>query len=384
MADESPFELRLSHAADWSRCGAFVSMQRAPSAAVVESEQDHTVRDEGTAMHWYAQGIKAGMPDWPSYGVGGMAPNGVELTDEIIDGAMFYVDFLDRAGVDWIIEHQMSATRIHKACGGTPDAFGFRADTATIHVGDLKGGFIPVDVFPNWQLIGYLAAVLDNFPQWEQAARWVEFTIIQPRAFHRDGPIRTYRTKTVDIYVYFDELRSAAEWAMNGVEAIAGPQCDNCAARAGCNACHAAGARAREISMEVFDNVLTPAAVDYELVRIEEAQRMLDARLTGLRAHAVHMIRTGKSLPNWSMQAGTGRLQWLDEAAERSAIALGDMMGKDVRKPVKAITPTQAAKVIPVELLESYSRRQRGELKLVRFDGNTAAKAFSKLTKDIK
>jgi hypothetical protein len=372
---ESPFDLRLSHAGDWAACAAFVRMNKTAGAAIVEGEQDHTVREEGTAMHEAAQMLLSNVEIVP----GDVATNGVTLTDELIDGAQFYVSYLSSFDVDWIIERQLAARRIHAKCGGTPDAYG--ADMHRIHVKDLKGGFGVVDVFPNWQLIGYLAAMLDAHPQWDNPAVEVEFTIVQPRAYHHDGPIRSHRMRLADVYPLFDELKRKAEVATGEhALAVAGPQCDNCAARGTCSVAHKAGMRALEIAGEPVAHDMTVAAVDYELQRIEEAQRMLEARLTGLRAHAVHMIRNGEILPHFAMKSSAGRLDWIDDAAEKCAIAMGDVIGKNLRKSEKAVTPTQAAKVLSAELIETYARRNRGEAKLVRFDSNAVAKAFSKLT----
>jgi hypothetical protein len=381
MAD-SPFALRLSHAAHWVKCSAFPEMNRRPEAALLEGEADHTVREEGTAIHWVAATLKEQIYT-PT--VGEVAPNGVIITDELMDAALFYLNVLDSMPVSegWYIEAQnMPARRIHSQCGGTPDAFGLYRAAPTIRVPDLKGGFVPVEVFPNWQLFGYLAAILDQFPEWEVPGVTVEFCIVQPRAFHKDGPVRKFSMPLLECYPYFETLRMAAHIAMGDyAKAIAGPQCDDCNARHACAVAHKASMRALEISGEPDMLDLTAAAVDYEMLRLEDAQRMLTARLTGLRAQATHMIRNGQSLPHWAMESGNGRLKWIDDEAERAAIAMGDLLGKNLRKRETAITPTQASKLMPADMLDTYARRERGEVKLVRFDSNVAVKAFSNLKK---
>lgn len=379
MSETSPYALRLSSAADWVRCAAYVGMNRTPQAAVIEDAGNNTVRDEGTAMHWVAEQLLKhdGAPPllFPTH-----APNGVELTDELIEGAQFYVSVLDSyESVPWRIEEQLQARRIHPtACGGKPDAFGHDLFKPLVVEPDLKGGYVPVQVFPNWQLIGYLAAILDANPEWEVDDLEVEFVIVQPRAFHKDGPVRKHRMLARDCRPYIDSLRMAAHIAMGDhAKAVAGPQCDNCAGRASCSIAHAASMRALEIAGEPDIHDLTTAAIDYEMQRLEDAARMIQARLTGLQAQATHLIRRGEILPHYALEAGVGRLNWTDEA---SAVAMGDLFGVDLRKPVNAITPTQAMQRVPRELLEQYAQRKRGEVKLVRFDSNAAVKAFSNLT----
>lgn len=394
MAD-SPFELRLSHAAEWVRCAAFVRMNRTPQAAVIDDAADHTVREEGTAMHWVAQMHM--LPDAALYGVAGdstvhpgvgaVAPNGVTITDELYDGAMFYCDVLDSYHAQWFIEQQLAAPSIHPKCGGTPDAYCIGATQYhnVLVVADLKGGYRPIDVFPNWQLIGYASAIIDEHRDALvlDDADEVEFVIVQPRAYHRNGPVRKHRMQIGELAPYIESLRMAASIATGEhAHAVAGPQCDNCAARASCSVCHAAGMRALEVAGEPDVHDLPVVALDYEMQRLEDAARMIEARLTGLQAQAVHLIRRGAVLPSYTMESGSGRLAWIDDTAEQSAIAMGDLLGKDIRKSAKAITPLQAMKQLPKEFVEQYARRNRGEQKLVRFDRNAAVKAFSHLKKD--
>jgi hypothetical protein len=360
-------------------------MNRLPQAAVVEAEQDKTVTDEGTAIHWVAECLKRasaavvtgeGVPY-----VGCVAPNGVLITDELFDAAEFYVDALESPMVpNWHIERQLAAPSIHAQCGGTPDAYGMSVFGA-LNLWDLKGGFRLVDVHPNYQLYGYVAAILDNHPEWNRPDQVVELCIVQPRAFHPDGPIRTFRTTVAECAPYIARLRVAAQHAMgDNAPATASPeQCANCAARGSCKAAQIAAAWALEVSTEAEMFDLTPDAVDWELLRLEQAAQIIEARRTGLEAQARHMLRNGKHLSNWSMVAGRGRLGWKDEQAERAAIAMGDLLGVQLRKPTKAITPTQASKLLDASLITDYTVRPRGEMKLARHDGSMAAKAFSKL-----
>lgn len=377
MAD-SPYALRLSHAACWVKCPAFVRMNRTPQAAVLESTQDNTVREEGTAIHWVAEQLIAhgGIMDRPD-----VAPNGVELTDELIDAAQFYVDVLVRDQPDmnqWHIEEQLSAPSIHPDCGGTPDAFSFRAASAPeILLRDLKGGFRPVEVFPNWQMIGYLSAIVDAYPWLHEHGETavVEFSIVQPRAYHKDGPVRTHRMLIRDAWNYVQQLSNAAHRTQDG-PAVAGPQCDDCAARASCSVAHAAGMRALEIAGEPDVHDLPVAAIDYELLRIEDALRMLEARKTGLEAQAQVMMRKGAVFPHWEMQRTVGRLKWHDEA---QAMVIAENMGIDIRKPSKPITPLQATKLLGQDIINGLASRAPGAVKFGRADSNEAVKAFSHL-----
>ena len=388
MADASPYALRLSHAASWVRCAAFSRMNRTPQAVIIENAADHTVREEGTAMHEAAHWMFMGLDVSSS----AKMSNGVVLDDEMVDAAQFYFDTVmgyDDSLAEWVIERQLAAPRIHAQCGGTPDAFALYDEPfgnvrpVHIRIVDFKGGYRFVDVFLNWQLMGYLAAILDYAPGFDENDTVVEFVIVQPRCYHRDGPVRTFRTTVGECRDHINALHHAAAIAMGDyARAVSGPQCDDCAGRASCSVAHAAAGRALEVAGEpdVYD--LPVNALDYEMQRIEQAQAILQARLTGLQAQASYLIRKGAVLPHYALESGQGRLMWLDENAEQAALTMGDLMGADLRKPARAITPLQALHKMPKELIEQYAQRRRGEVKLVRFDSNAAVKAFSHLKKD--
>lgn len=385
MAHDSPFELRLSAAGSWVKCGAYPSMNRRPEAALLEEDGDHTVREEGIAMHWVAEmRAAARVSDFPEWvDVGSIAPNGVVITDELLDGALFYLDALDfEFGGGFAHELQLPAPSIHPKCGGTIDAVKVdfvHGRRPHVIVPDLKGGLENVEVFPNYQLFGYASAAIDHFGLTGQDVD-VTLAIVQPRSFHRDGPVRKHVTTSSQLVRYWDEMRHAAAVAAGDfARAVAGRQCDRCNARTFCDVAIRAGQRALEIAGEPNVINLTPAAVDYELMRIEDARRMLEARYTALYAQAEHMSRNGQQLTHYDMAQGRGNLAWLSPEHEREAIAIADTMGVNIRKDERAKTPTQSAKLLDPKLIEHCSDRPRGKLKLTRIDANAAAKAFSHL-----
>jgi hypothetical protein len=379
---DSPFALRLSQAAYWSACPGFVRMNQTGQAAVIEAAGDNSIREEGTAMHWCAERLQD--PYGTPVTVGDVAPNGVVITDELYDGATFYLNVLNTYGdssiMAWHVEELLAAPSIHPQCGGTPDAFGLDLFKSRIVLVDLKGGFRNVEVFPNWQLIGYVCAIWDTWPDYVTPDTELELCIVQPRSFHRDGPVRTKTMLIRDIEPYIAKLSVAAHRAYgDGAQCIAGPQCDDCAARTSCVTCHDAGMRALEVSGDSYVHDLGVVALDYEMQRIESAIQILDALLTGYQAQAEHMMRRGVQFPHFGLETGIGRLGWKDDAAEAAAIAVADLVGANIRKPARAITPLQAMKILPKEYVEKYAQRKRGELKLARFDSNAAVKAFSHL-----
>lgn len=368
------FALRLSSAASWVLCHAYPMM----NAGRRELDDDNTVREEGAACHWAAEQMHKGhiIP------VGTAAPNGVAITEEMIDAAYLYLDELQSWGVPVNVERQLAAASIHPECGGTPDAWAslHRPTSARllIKLADLKFGFKVVDPFENYQLCGYASAILDELKIDAHAEQFVdfEFIIVQPRAYGRDGAIRRWFVKATDLRALWNIMHMSAEHAMSpNPIAKAGPQCEHCAARHDCDTLHKASMHSLEIASQASVLELPPLALDDELRRVDHAIEVLTARKTGLEAQAMFMLRNGETLPHWDLESSQGRLQWI-EGAEDKVSALANLIGKNINKPTQLITPTQASKILDEKIVAQFSHRPKGSIKLVPFSGNKARKVF--------
>lgn len=368
------FALRLSSAASWVVCHAYPTMNKGRR----ELDDDNTVREEGTACHWAAEQMHKGFV----VPIGTVAPNGVLLTDEMIDACDLYLDELRSWGVPVNVERQLAAASIHPECGGTPDGWAslHRPTNARllIKLADLKFGFKVVDPFENYQLCGYASAIIDELKIDAHAEQFVdfEFVIVQPRAYSSGGAIKRWHCKATDLRAIWNIMRMSAEHALSpNPIAKAGPQCEHCAARYDCDTLHKATMHSLEIASQASVLELPPLALDDELRRIEHAIAILEARKTGLAAQATFMLRNGESLPHWALEPTQSRLQWI-EGAEGKVSALAQLMGKDISKPHQLITPVQASKILDPTVVAQFSHRPNGSLKLVPFSGSKARKVF--------
>jgi hypothetical protein len=121
---------------------------------------------------------------------------------------------------------------------------------------------------------------------------------------------------------------------------------------------------------------MPPEGVALELNMIDIALERLKARQDGLTEQAKALIRGGKSVPGYALEAGQGRERWAKPVGE--VIALGEMMDIALAKP-GAITPKQAIKAgLPKEVVASYSETPSGEIKLVASETTQMRKVFSK------
>jgi hypothetical protein len=76
------------------------------------------------------------------------------------------------------------------------------------------------------------------------------------------------------------------------------------------------------------------------------------------------------------MSGGNGKLAW-DDGKMLQAIALAKVLGYDIAKPLQALTPTQAKAKVPGAVLDAFTVRKSGSLKLRRLADNHADKLFN-------
>lgn len=360
------FLLRASAAARWVRCTAWRLMQ-----AGMPDIGDPTIREEGIAFHWAALMIWLGH----QVNVGMIAPNGVSITEEMIDCCDEYLGRIKTWGGRPMLEYEVAAPRIHPECGGTTDAWSFNLNTQTLHIGDAKFGYRFVDPFENWQLLVYANGLIDHIGCVDDTRLWVELSIYQPRAYRKNGPWFVWRVRASDLRAHFNVLRNAADTAMSEfAKCQTGEWCTNCNARVNCDAFDTAVENALEVVGEPINNELSPARTDVELLRIERAMDILDARQTALKARAEMYMRKGVQLPHYNLQSGTSRLRWKD-GAEVALQGIASAQGAKLFNS-KPITPTQAKKVLNPAVVDALSERPPAALKVTRVDGTQAARVF--------
>lgn len=372
--------LAPSSAARWGVCALSARLE----AAYPEAE-DSPASLEGTAAHWVVQLTLEGRPP----ALDQQAPNGVAVTREMLEGADLVVETIRSAlGDGWrgllTIEQRVQIPRIHPAeCWGTPD---YRAwldlsdGRRILFLWDYKFGHGIVEAFENQQLIAYASGLLSEaaVDGLEEQSTWVMMSVIQPRSFHRDGPVRHWRALASDLRAHVNILHMQAEEAL-GPNPKARPDpgaCKNCRGRHACEALQRAAYQAADKGQQAQAIDLSPLALGRELRELTRAQALLEARVSGLQAQAEATIKRGALVPFWMLESAPGRMKWTKPAAE--VLALGQMLGLNLAAPPDVITPTQAKKAgLPESLVEAYAARPPGAAKLVPDDGAKARLTFS-------
>lgn len=371
--------LAPSSAARWVVCPGSASME-----AQFPDPGDRAAAEAGEKAHWvFAQMLEGWAPEV-------LMAEDKAVTQEMIEGAQMLLDdvraTLESHGLtlssraDLMVEKHTHARRIHPECWGTLDLrlwVYLGEGRSVLYIWDYKYGHKHVEVFENKQLVCYAAGELDDAT--DEAQCTLVLRIVQPRSYHRDGPIREWRLRAADLEPYAFALSMAAEEATSpGAECK--PQadaCENCKARHACPALQRAAFRGMDLAHQAQADVMAPAAMGLELRYLMEAQSLMNARITGLQQQVESTLRQGQSVPHWTLRPGASRLGWTAPIAE--VVAAGDMLGVDLRKPADAITPTQAKKAgFPPALIGAYAAAPSGAMKLELDDGTSARRIFNR------
>jgi hypothetical protein len=354
-----------------------------------EEESEATI--EGEASHWLGETLiqmGASMHVTPSVREGlvdSQAPNGVIISDEMFEAAWIYADDVVREikkypFAAWGVETLAKAPRIHKENFGTTDAYLYDPQSSRLIVWDYKYGFKEVEAFENWQGIDYAAGLFDmlSIDGLADQTLQVEIRIVQPRAFHRDGPIRSWNVLGSELRGYITQLSNAAHEALSDrAQTRSGEHCIYCNARHACQAALDAGLGMFEAVNKPIPAELTPEQLGTQLSIVKRARKQLEYLESGYEEQLKSLIRGGSNVPGWSVEQGVGKRQWAKPAEE--ILKFGDLMGVDLREPVKPISPAQAEKKgVDKAVISAYVERRQTGLKVVPDNNNKAREVFSK------
>lgn len=337
---------------------------------------------DGEAAHWAASEQLSGR----LVDVGVIAPNGVVLTREMVEGADLYYDDVVKTlkpygmtPLQGAVEQRLDIHRVHPQSFGTPDFYAW-APPLHLFLYDFKFGHRFVEVFQNAQLVEYAAGILAPvLLRADDREVTVTFKIVQPRSYHRDGPVRSWTCKASDLRGLINIASNSAQEALSdNARQRVGPECRDCRARHACVTLQRAAMRELDEAGREQPLELPPAALGLELALLHQGIERLKARASGLEEQALSTIKRGGQVPGWSVEIGSGRQRWAKPAAE--VLQLGRMLGLDLAKPAEAITPKQAVKAgLPAEMLAVFAETPKGAVELVRDDGSQARKVFGRV-----
>lgn len=342
---------------------------------------------EGTAAHEVAAELLRNLasatptPRDPMAYVGHVASNGVALDRALCDAVADYVadvsKVVHRLGKNQGLHVEELIDVIPDTLGGSPDAWHY--DGRTITVWDFKTGHDPIEAFENWQLLGYLLGIVrklkidglaDGFTH-------VDLRIVQPRAHHRLGTVRSWQFMLDEARGYHNRIEATCADIMRGeTKTKAGRSCLYCSARGNCETLTNAAGSVLEFVGAATSIPFDAGAAALELDLLERAIDVAKSRRAGLREVIEAKLRGGEQVAQFVLEPKYGRDSW--SVPDDQLFLMGDAIGVDLRK-VSAVTPTQAlAAGCHPDVVNNLKERKSSGFELVRVDQATAQQVFKR------
>lgn len=384
MADHA--RLAPSDAPVWAHCaGHIVMCEQLP-----EPDEWSQPREDGNATHWVADSVQkaAGLIPPEAY-LGVEAPNGVIITQEMVDVVNIYTDDIAAINAQFPHAEPMSEVRVtdilnaddlRDVCWGTLDCALACGVTKICFLWDLKFGWAPVKAEMNYQMLCYLLGLVHKIGT-EHGINAVpevfEIRIVQPRPHSPCGDISVWRITYGELMDFTTKLWQSAREAVGlHPKCTAGPWCKDCSGRYGCSALEGVALECMALSEAAVPVLLSSEQLGKQLTEMKYAAEMLKARITGLEMQAMAELKSGTRIPGWELQPGVGNLAWNKPYGE--ILALGALSGVELARE-DTMTPTQAISAgVPETLVRQFSERPARGLKLVKQDHSLARKVFGK------
>ena len=378
-----------STAANWTCAGRMAMVSIAPDG------KSSIYAAEGTAAHEVAEKALRGDLDCSKflgevYSIDGFD---VEVTEELARSAQTYVHYVASqtdvaAGSVLLIEERHSLAQLNPPfdAGGTCDATIIKPHLGEIEVVDLKNGRGIVEVNGNKQTRTYALLALLNAPKdLVNQIDQVKVTIVQPRAPHKDGRIRSETFHIAELIEWTSELLKAMNRSALALEAfnmINGSRTmfdewaskvltpGNCTFCPALGICPAVRKKALSVAPEIAktwfeDTTLetppmlsntVPALSPEELSHILDGIDALEDWAKAVRATAHSLAEGGTTIPGYKLVEKIGNRKWAadDEkiiADLKSVIKLSE----DQIFSKKLLSPAQIEKIIGAKRKEEIA-----------------------------
>ena len=378
--------LGMSSASRYMKCPGSVSLSR----GIEDPESDYAA--EGTAAHALGEACLAhGEDAWERIGLyfldAWFYPNASQLPEDdqralpitkaMANAVQVYLDWVRRRfpdrnqGNTWV-ERPFHCADVHPLFYGRNDFAHYEEDQCRLHVADYKhGAGIVVEAEDNPQLKYYAVGLLTDLGLW-QAVGSVTLWIVQPRGFHREGPIRSWSCSTADLDKWCsEELVPAMMRAQTSLETASGEHCRFCPARF--RACPQLRSDADEI--EEIIKMMEKKGGAPELSN-EEVARFLDLnevlKIAAKAARDVGFVRAekGADIPGWKLAKGRANRVWREGVEEKATEKFGALA---FTKP-ELLSPAQL-EALPLgkEFVAEHAYKPEAGLQLVKANDSRPA-----------
>ena len=355
MASHSKYAFSGSNRWLKDRCSASINKQRG------KPNKSNDAAEIGTAAHELGEFcIKMGAEPIECLG---LSFNKRVVDHDMINAVEVYVGHIraNRPGA-------MLEERVGLALDNRDDIYG-TADSVlilgrTLFVDDYKHGFGVVEVLNNTQLICYAVATLDTFNAWFKVDKII-VTVVQPRANHIDGVIRSHTYTVAELMPWrdfiIDSIRAADD---PHAKAIAGSWCKWCLAAPTCKP------RIIQTINIAFDD--DGDVTDEQLIALYPEIDIVKSHLDAIANRVRDLAISGMAVPKYKTVKKRTRAKCIeDEALAKECVSIG--IKADDLYDRKLKSKTNITPVIGKDLVSKYFVSEDAGLDLVSINDNRPA-----------
>lgn len=276
------------------------------------------------------------------------------IDEEMVDGVQMYLEhvrsLLPSEYFALEVEQRLDMTHLHPQIFGTGDATVLDHAHQHLHVIDFKyGKGIAVEADENPQLLLYAAGAARRHHNAKVANLTIH--VVQPRAPHAKGPIRTYDIDLLDLFEFEATLAiAAAETDKPDAAFHAGDWCSDgfCKIQASCPANRAfrlaaAGAEFGTVDVETKFPALDEMTDEQEEKVLREADGLL-AYVKAVQQRAHDRATQGRPPRNFKLVAKRANRKWIDPEAARAKML---ELAIEPYQPAKLKSPAMAEPGFP-------------------------------------
>jgi hypothetical protein len=320
--------------------------------AQVPKEKESVYAAEGTCAHTVCEKCLLEGNDAVHYV--GEKLEGFKVTEEMADAVQVYVDFVrekaEACKADPDVEVQFDLSFIKEGMFGTNDASVFDKTEATLHIFDYKHGRgVAVEAVWNPQLMYYALGALKGIitEYGVGAVKNVVLHVVQPRADHPDGRIRSWMISFDDLNHWAVTVLRPAAYATEDKDAPLVPgekQCRWCAAKA---VCPKLLERNMAIAKTEFQNPILPSPdmlSPEELAKVVQVAAEFGAWADSAKAYAQQQAELGVKIPHHKLVRKRAYRKWKDE--DEAKKALHATFGEAIYADRKMLSIAQMEKMI--------------------------------------
>jgi hypothetical protein len=241
------------------------------------------------------------------------------VDDEIVESVQVYLDFIRGIeGIETAEVYIEQTVPIRERDGfvsdfGTVDALVEFAFDRLIIVDYKHGKGVPVEVEENRQLLNYAIGAInvlgDDFET-------IDLVIVQPRAIHKDGPIRTWSISPGLVQIWKDVFDKAVQDCLDYPDQVVpGDHCKWCGGQTECSAIESETTSLVPTFGEIEKvdaSLVSDEYVEKIKLVLDKSDRIQDFLKT-IHSEATRLLEAGIEIPGYKLVQKRTNRKWIDE-----------------------------------------------------------------------